>query len=46
MEQVLPGRKKVIIDAGRGRRHLLLVEDGVEIGPAMAAPRPVPFEER
>jgi regulator of protease activity HflC (stomatin/prohibitin superfamily) len=46
MEQVLPGRKKVIFDSSRGRRHLLLIEDGVEIGPAMAAPRPVPFEER
>jgi regulator of protease activity HflC (stomatin/prohibitin superfamily) len=50
MEQVLPGRKKVIIDASRGRRHLLLVEDGVEIGPGMAPlvapPRQTPFEER
>ncbi|MDP2999438.1 MAG: FtsH protease activity modulator HflK [Bryobacterales bacterium] len=50
MEQVLPGRKKMIIDASRGRRHLMLVEDGVEIGPAsaplVAPPRQTPFEER
>jgi Cu+-exporting ATPase len=44
MEQVLPGRRKLIVDANRGRRHLLLMEDGVEIGPALAPlaapPRP------
>lgn len=38
MEQVLPGRKKLIVDANRGRRHLFLLEDGVEIGPAGAGP--------
>jgi HflK protein len=36
MEQVLPGKKKLIIDSSKGRRHLLLLEDGVEIGPAAA----------
>ena len=50
MEQVLPGKRKLIVDAGRGRRNLLLVEDGVEIGPALAlpaAPQAVPpAEER
>jgi Cu+-exporting ATPase len=52
MEQILPGRKKMIIDSTRGRRHLLLVEDGVELGPAAAPivtgpaiPR-VPMEDR
>ena len=50
MEQVLPGKKKMIIDAGKGRRHLLLAEDGIEIGGAalgpLAAPRPsLPVEE-
>lgn len=38
MEQVLPGRKKLIVDPNRGRRHLFLLEDGVEIGPAGAGP--------
>ncbi len=37
MEQVLPGKKKLIIDSSRGRRHLLLLEDGVEIAPPGAA---------
>jgi membrane protease subunit HflK len=52
MEQILPGRKKMIVDSSRGRRHLFLVEDGVEIGPAatpmMAQPAmpPVPEEDR
>ncbi len=48
MEQVLPGKKKMIVDAGKGRRHLMLLDDGVEIGaplmPPVAAPRP-PREE-
>ena len=42
MEQVLPGRKKMIVDSSQGRRHLLLLEDGVELAPAgaaLAAPR-------
>ena len=33
MEQVLPGKKKLIVDSSKGRRHLLLLEDGVEIAP-------------
>ena len=32
MEQVLPGRKKMIVDANQGRRHLVLMEDGVQFG--------------
>ena len=42
-EQVLPGRRKVIIDAGAGRRHLLFLEDGLKIatpGTALVAPTP------
>lgn len=37
MEQVLPGKKKLIVDSGKARRHLLLLEDGVEIAPPGAA---------
>jgi Cu+-exporting ATPase len=34
MEQVLPGKKKLILDSSaKGHRHLLLLEDGVEIAP-------------
>lgn len=40
MEQILPGRKKMIVDSSSGRRHLFLVEDGVQIGPAIAQPPP------
>ena len=36
MEQVLPGRKKLILDNAKGRRHLLLMEDGVALAPSMA----------
>jgi len=36
VEQVLPGKKKLIVDPGKGRRHLLLLEDGVEIAPPAA----------
>jgi Cu+-exporting ATPase len=32
IEQVLPGKKKLIVDATKARRHLFLLEDGVEIG--------------
>jgi len=42
MEQVLPGKRKVIVDAGKGRRSLLLLEDGVELAPPavpLLAPR-------
>ena len=34
MEQVLPGKKKLILDNSKGRRHLLLLEDGVEVAPS------------
>jgi modulator of FtsH protease HflK len=45
MEQVLPGRKKLLVDASKGRRHLVLLDDGVEIAPpammpAVTPPRP------
>lgn len=51
MEQVLPGRKKMIVDSNKGRRHLMLLDDGVEIGaaaPLVAAPpaQRVPMEDR
>jgi HflK protein len=43
MEQVLPGRNKMIVEPGKGRRHLLLMEDGVEVprglAPALAPER-------
>ncbi len=39
MEQVLPGKKKMIVDAGRGRRHLMLVDDGVEVTAPMMPPK-------
>ena len=38
VDQVLPGKKKLIIDSSKGRRHLLLLEDGVELGGSAAAP--------
>ncbi|MEO7142040.1 MAG: FtsH protease activity modulator HflK [Bryobacteraceae bacterium] len=36
MEQVLPGKRKMIIDSSKGRRQLLLLEDGVELSPTAA----------
>jgi HflK protein len=46
MEQILPGRKKLVVDATRGRRHLMMVDDGVQIGPAiLSAPRPAVREQ-
>ncbi|HLK62523.1 MAG TPA: FtsH protease activity modulator HflK [Bryobacteraceae bacterium] len=32
IEQVLPGKRKLIVDTTKGRRQLYLLEDGVEIG--------------
>ncbi len=32
MEQVLPGKRKLIVDSTKARRQLFLLEDGVEIG--------------
>jgi HflK protein len=43
MEQALSGRKKLIIDSTKGRRHLMLLEDGVEVPPlgtAIQVPQP------
>jgi modulator of FtsH protease HflK len=48
MEQVLPGRKKLIVDTGKGRRHLVLLDDGVEISPPSIMPvvtQPRPRED-
>jgi Cu+-exporting ATPase len=36
MEQVLPAQRKLIIDRSAGRRHLLMLDDGVELSPTMA----------
>jgi membrane protease subunit HflK len=38
LEQVLPNRRKVIMDSGSGRRHLLLMEDGVSLPASILAP--------
>ena len=32
IEQVLPGKRKLIVDSSKARRQLFLLEDGVEIG--------------
>ncbi len=51
MEQILPGRQKLIVDSRGGRRSLMLLEDGVTVappGPALQPPPrafPVPREE-
>jgi HflK protein len=48
MEQVLPGKSKLIVGPEKGR-HLLLLEDGVQLAPPaapiLAPPRPSPREE-
>jgi HflK protein len=41
MEQILPGKRKMIVDANKGRRSLFLIEDGMELTPA-AIPAIVP----
>jgi len=33
MEEVLPGKKKMIVDARSGKRQLLLLDDGVQFAP-------------
>ncbi len=38
MEQVLPGKRKMIVDAGKGRRRLMLLEGGVLRAPPGGAP--------
>ena len=36
IEQVFPGKKKLIVDSTKARRQLFLIDDGVEIsGPAL-----------
>ena len=40
MEQVLPGKKKIIIDKTKSPRRLYLLEDGVEIGGPLPPARP------
>ncbi len=35
MEQILAGRRKMIVDSTRGRRHLTLVDDGLGLFPAV-----------
>jgi Cu+-exporting ATPase len=47
IDQVLPGKDKMIIDSKHARRHLLLLGDGVELAPpgaAAVAPRALPGE--
>ena len=39
IEAVLPGKKKLIIDKSQGRRHLLLLQDGIELPDGI---RPLP----
>jgi Cu+-exporting ATPase len=38
IDSVLPGKKKLILDKTKGRRHLFLLDDGVELSGPMAAP--------
>ena len=38
LDQVLPGKKKLILDSTKGRRHLFLLDDGVELSGPAAAP--------
>jgi len=45
MEQILPGKRKMIVDASKGRRSLFLIEDGMELTPA-AIPAIVPERGR
>ena len=40
MEQVLPGKRKVIVDSGQGRQRLVLLDDGVLLPPSALAPVP------
>ncbi len=51
MEQILAGRRKMIVDATRGRRHLTFVDDGLGLLPAIPQQvyrpegEPAPFGE-
>ena len=40
MEQVLPGKRKVILDSSHGRRHLMLLDDGVALPPSAVTALP------
>ncbi len=46
MEEILPGRKKLVVDEKGGRRHLWTLEDGVQLAPTGARMNrpPEPFE--
>ncbi|MBL8177454.1 MAG: cadmium-translocating P-type ATPase [Bryobacterales bacterium] len=50
MEQILPGKRKLIVDASKGRRHLLLLDDGIELSPQsvplLATPNTPPREDQ
>lgn len=47
MEQILPGKQKIIVDAGQARRQLMLVEEGVLLPQApLGAPAVALREER
>jgi membrane protease subunit HflK len=37
LEAVLPGKKKIILDRSQGKRHLLLLEDGVALPPNLGS---------
>ncbi len=37
MEEVLPGKKKLIVDKSKNKRHLLLLQDGVELPSGLRA---------
>jgi hypothetical protein len=43
---VLPGRRKLIVDSKNGRRHLVLMDDGVEIAPPAMMPVVAPQRPR
>lgn len=38
IDEVLPGKKKLILDQSKGRRHLFLLDDGIELSGTPAAP--------
>ncbi len=40
LEQVLPGKRKIIMDSSQGRRHLLLLDDGALVPPSALASVP------
>jgi len=46
LEQVLPGKRKLILDRTKTPRRLFLLEDGVEIGGGPITPLPSPLQSR